>query len=175
MRKLLKSRGGGVGEDVYDGAAAFGRFMALLSLIGGTLISLLLIGIGIYLLVSKDKYSGSTTANIKEANCQRIADSKSVRYECLLKLSYSVDGKAYEREYGTHSGFYAPNTTLNIRYDPSNPNDITVGMRKKTIAIIILCIGVFVLIMAWVWWWIVNTFKFAAAAQGVGSAYDIVT
>lgn len=43
-----------IGSELYSGAATFGTITSAISLIFGTLIGLFLIGIGIYMLVSKD-------------------------------------------------------------------------------------------------------------------------
>lgn len=171
----LKS-GKGVGDDLYDGAATFGRFMATISLVIGVLTGLILIGISIYLLVTPARYTELTTAKVNEAKCDRVptGDSRGFMNDCIMKIEYTVDGKQIVKDHNSKGKYYSVGDTIKIRYDPSNPEDFSTSMSRKTVGWILLAIGIPVIFLSWLSWWIATTFKFAAAATGVGTAYNIV-
>lgn len=178
MPRKLRS-GGGLGDNVYDGAATFGRFMATLWLIVGNVLAIVLLGFGIYLLASKGTYSQSTMATIREATCEQVVTKtdkgQTVLDNCVLKLEYIAGDKTIEKLHPTQGRIYTAGQTLAIRYNPAHPEDFTTGHGRGLLGGILLGIGLFFLIASWIYWWIVSTYKFAAAAQGVGSAYDLAT
>jgi hypothetical protein len=177
MKKTTGRKGGGIGDDLYDGAATFGRFMATVWLVIGTIIGLVLLGISLYLLLTPPKYSEHTTAKVIEAKCDRVptGDSRGMVNDCLLKIEYTVDDKHIVKDYNSKSStYYSVGSELKIRYNPDNPEDFTTAISRKVVGWILLAIGLVIMVISWVSWWIVTSFKFAAAATGVGSAYDMV-
>ena len=173
----IRKKGGDVSQEVYDGAAKFGMFMATIWLIVGNLIALALIIGGIYLMTRKEKYTGKTVATVKSVQCNTYNDGKSVTYNCSMILEYNVNGRIYSRPYQSNSSISQYDGMLKpIRYDPANPNDyIVFPLTKYWIGVILLVIGLLIMIGAWFTWYIVRRFKTAAAAYGVGSAWDIAT
>jgi hypothetical protein len=162
-----------IGE-AYDGAALYGRFMALVSLVIGNIIAVVLIGVSIYLLVSKGKYTEVTTGTIQEATCNQTFVRNGVSTSCILKIQIEVNGKTYDVSHSTSgSKQYFKGNTIKVRYDPSNPQDSSIEPSRALVGWILLGVGAFIIIAVWIYWWIVSTFKFAAAAQGVSSAYNM--
>lgn len=173
-RAVAKKGGADIGNTLYDGAADFGKFMALVSMVIGMIISAILIVIAIYLLLKHDKHSVSVKATVTDAKCTRVTIDKSVRNDCILTINYTAGESKISKEYNTIGKYYTPGDTISIRYDPDNPTDFTTWPRSKTIGWIMLVIGIVLAITSWVYWWVVNRFKFAAAASGVGTAWDII-
>jgi hypothetical protein len=173
----LKLKGRGLGENVYDGAASFGRFMSWVSLIVGHFIGILLIIIGIYLLMAKTDYTQTTSALIKEATCtEPPVSSENKQYNCTLKLEYIVDGKQYEKMFNSTDKKYSPNTSITIFYNPKDPNDIILnGNAMKLGGVICILFGLFIIGGVWLHWYIVQHYKVAAAATAAYTVYETVT
>lgn len=163
----------GVGQEVYSGAASFGLFLAKIGLVVGTIVGLLLVGFGIRFWTGPDPYSAVTRAEVVDAQCGPT-DNKSQSVQCWLKLKYTVAGKAYETQLSRSDRFYAPGYFLDIRYRPDNPSDVQDGMARTTTGKWMVGIGIFLILAAWINWWIKQRYKFAAAAGGVGAAYDMI-
>ena len=127
MKRKSKKGGdfGQIANDAYDGAAAFGLFMAVLELWAGCIIGLILIGFGIYFLVKKPSPSTPPSSGSKQS----------------------------------------PSTP------PSTP---ATTQSTTTLGLILIGVGLVIAIIAIVHWYIVKTYKFAAAASGVGDAVGIV-
>lgn len=165
-----RAKGGDVAEKIYDATAAFGVFMALLSAIGGTLISLILIAVGIYMLQYKDPYEGKTFAKVTASKC----NTKDKNTTCVIDYEYTVDNKAYKLSSIQLQGTYVSGNTVNMLYDKKNPDNHKLNPTNwKLIGWICIGIGIFIVIAAWVWFYITRTYKIAAAANGVGTVADI--
>jgi hypothetical protein len=173
--RLLK-KGSGIGETLYDGAASFGVAVAWISLFIGGFIGLALIGLGIYLILRKAKFSGKVDANVTDAECKRIIGGKSSTNDCLLNLHYEVKEEVYNSVTTTNSStYYQPGTTTTIRYDPDNPKDVTMMPGTKLIGWILIGVGVFITIAVIIHWYLATRYKFAAAATGVGTGFNMAT
>lgn len=166
----------GIGGEIYEGAAQFGRFSAWVTLVFGNIVGAVLLGVGFFLLFSKATYSKEVVATIKDAKCERLKDETNARVnnDCILQLQYTVNKQVYTAQIQTTSGkYYSNGGTLNIKYNPENPTDVTTAPKRKTIGWILVGVGILFVISSWVTWWIVRKFKFAAAADGVGTAYQM--
>jgi hypothetical protein len=160
-----------LGQEIYDGAASFGRFNAIIGLVIAHLISLALIAFSVYLWKQKDRHTETVTATISKADCNRIVTDQSVNYDCHLTLDYQVDGTPYSSSVHTQSGLYQPGSPYSIRFNPSNPSDITNSMRNSTWALILLGIGLVLILCSWIGYYVVDNFQIAAAASGLGALH----
>lgn len=160
----------GLASEVYNQTASFGMFMANISAAIGTIIGIGLIAGGMYFLLKKEKYSGVVQANIIDAQCNPIASNQ---YQCKIKLEYSVNGQKYTKEIIRNDKLYTRATPIEMRYDPSNPEDIVSEPSSRMIGMIMLVVAMFILIGVWINWWIKRRFKIAAAAGGAGDVYKI--
>lgn len=163
----------GLGEQVYSGAATFGLFMANLAAILGSIVGLLLIGFGVKYWGQKEKYSVEIQGRILEAQCAPIMDGKEQKHQCLLKIEYVVEGKSFTLETSRSDQFYAKGFNVTIRYDPEHPQDATMNGSAKTMGKILVGVGAVLMIAVWISWYIKRRFKFAAAAGGVGTAFQM--
>lgn len=176
-RHSLPVKGGAswsdLGGNVYQGTVEYGRFMSWVSLAFGLLIGMILSFCGAYLsLIRKEKYTAYVTAVVKSADCVRIKTEQAANnVNCDLKISYEVGGKQYHRSLYVNSVWQdiATGSTIDIRYDPTNPDDVTQGIRPAIIGWILLLIGVSTLIGSVVFWYAAQHFEVAAAATGASS------
>lgn len=170
---VTSHKGGDIGTTIYDGAAAYGYFMSYISLIVGNIIGIALVVLGLHLIFKKDKFSAKTTAVVKQEQCEKNTMSKDGAHTCFLELQYNASGSVVKKQYTTTDKIYNTGDEITIRYNPQNPQEITTALSARTLGWIFFSIGLFVLIGAWIYWYIIHTFKFAAAAAGLGSAMDI--
>jgi TM2 domain-containing membrane protein YozV len=173
----IKRRGGNAMDDIYTDSASYGRFVAWIGVILGTLVSIALIIVAIWLMTKKEKHNAEVVAVVEEAKCQQVSSgsgkSYSSRPECLVQFKYNITDIPYKSTINTTDKYYFAGSKIPIRYDPTNPIDVTTMLKHKTIGIILLCIGIVLLIVSWLTWYITRRFKFAAAASGIGSAFNI--
>jgi hypothetical protein len=170
----MRRRGGDleqVAERAYDASAAFGTFMTFVQAIVGTLISLLMIGIGIAMLRIKESYTGKTEAKITAAKCKRESSNSTT---CVISYEYTVDGKKYTTSGYTAYDTYSVGDKKTILYDTNNPENNKFDKAPwTTVGWVLIAIGIFILIGVWFWFYVVRRFKVAAAASGVGNVVGI--
>lgn len=166
-------KGGDLANNIYDGAAEYGRFMAIIGLIIGCLIATIMIVGGVVLLFKKNKYTQIISGDITKSQCNNINNSIS----CSLSAQYIVGDESNQKYTidNTMNGktYYNVGDKINIYYDPNNPglsstnkpiSFVLIGSILIIIALLIIC-GVSLN------YYIVNRYKFAAAATGVGDAF----
>lgn len=175
-------------RNVNDGAAAVGRTMSLVSMIGSVIVGAVLISISIWLFTKPVDHAGRVDAKVVTVkSCKKELDgsptgtkNKQSTYTstCELVIEYVVNGIAYKEDY-TISGskFYSVGETIPIRYNVKNPKDFVQGKvsSKRIGAIITLVIGLAVIGGGVFTWYMSRKYKFYAAAQGYGEAYDIIS
>jgi len=199
VQQQAKKRGGALADDIYDQSAAFGRFMALIGLIIGSLIGGGMIIGGVYLLATDSKYDADTTAtihkvqcggNISESSCTNSGSgrhnntsstsncqTKNVK-DCNMTIGYSVNNKEYKsnvQERVDATVFPEEGSTRKVYYNSKDPTQVSQGrFPRKVVGWILLGIGILVVAGAAISFYITRRFKFAAAASGVGTGVGMI-
>ena len=162
----------GLGNQIYDGAASFGRFMSIVSLVIGSIISITLLIIGFYLIFTKTKYTGETDGKVVGVNC---GNQSGKGYACIAVVEYKVNGTVYKMSLNTSQTLY-DGQIFRIVYIPADPAKSQIkGISRKMVGGILIAIALVVFGLAFLHYYIVNRFKFAAAASGVGTGIDLVS
>ena len=158
-------------SDIATGIATFERIKTFLSIFIFIIILGIMTTTAFYLY--NDKHTSSTQATIQNAICTPVQNSNPTQYTCNLSLFYTIDNKVYSNKITiTSMESYVKGQTIQILYNPENPNDIISGTSPKTIAYFL-----FVLIPIITILYIFNVyfvFKSKAYATTVG-AIDITT
>jgi hypothetical protein len=161
-------------SEVYDGAATFGQFMALLALIVGSIVSSILLLVSLYLLTRTSNYKSTSATVVSVTSCSNVSSSSYEKnqesIQCQVAFKYTVDSKEYTNTITT--GPQNVGSTVTLRYDVKNPNNVTNNLISKDILGWIL-FGFAILIIAGVSlnYYIAQRFKFAAAGNGVTSLF----
>lgn len=178
--------GSNVADDIYGGAASFGKFMGMINVVVLGLLSLICFIAGLVFLSKKEVYTKKVMAsilNLTTEPCQLqekvVNDSKNSRivryFRCKLQLSYKVENDSFNQDLWIDSDDNYNNSTNNqieISYNPSNPTDIAYKpVSPKTIGSGLLFVALILSIMAIVTYYIITKFKFAAAGVGAVSVF----
>lgn len=173
---MVRRRGGSdytdAARSAYDATATFGLFMAFLKALGGTLLAIVIILIGVWLIRMKDPYEGKTTGKVTASKC----DTKDAATSCTIDYEYTVDGKKYTRTNYKIQGTYVVGSSLKTLYDRSNPDNHRIEpVNWHLLGWIGVGIGIVLFFSVWIWFFIARTFKIAAAASGVGAFVEVAT
>ena len=162
-------RGGDLGNQLYDGAASFGRFIAIAWFIFLTIISIICFIVGLFFIFSKNKYSSETTGKIVGTQCPTSATF------CNSVIEYTVNNNKYKISDTTSKGSFE-GATVSIVYDPANPNNAKIkGANKLIVGCILLGVAIVIFGFGYLIYYVNTRYKFAAAASGVGTGIDILT
>jgi hypothetical protein len=173
----------GLGDEIYSGAASFGKLRAVLGVIFGTIIGIGLIIGGIFAIAHKTKRTMKTTGtsvdlknNPVPIQCTSASDKDGNTYQCNFTLKYTVKKDQYSHSFQTNSSTdYNNMTQVTVYYNPNTPGDVSLTKDDyHTVGYVLIGFGVFILIGAWISLWIVLHYKFAAAASGAAGAIEMV-
>lgn len=179
---LSQSSKPSLGENIYEGAASYGRFMSTLGLILSIIIGIVLIYFGVKFELSPNVYTESTMAQITKAQCnQSIDKDNNVNYTCTLNITYTTKAtpttpaQTLNRMISvTSRTIYQTGGVIQVQYNPDNPQDVrSSSLSKHQTGWILIGIAIFIIIGAIIWYYIAHRYKFAAAAGGFDSALDL--
>lgn len=172
-----------IGREVASGAAEFGRLTAVFSAIGMTLIGLILIIIGIWLLRYKDTHTKTAQALVTSSHCTKMSDGNPQAdgqpvYICYMGVTYKVGSQTCTTTVSSDGqNQHQKGETVTIRYDPEHVCDAELAMKtvsKKLVGVVMIGISVLLMFFSWFWVYITRKSKFGAAATGAGEAMHLL-
>ncbi len=166
-----------IGEELYDSTASFGRFWALLSAIIGTLIGVVLIIGGIYLLVKKQDRDAIEGKIIKINGSETGQCQNSDVLTCILTIQYAYNGQNYvsDIDYNGKTMYFAGQTAT-VYVLQTDPHSATVEQPvPKWMGGVLLGFGLLIALGGWFWYWASTKWKVVAAAEGAGGLLKVVS
>jgi hypothetical protein len=165
-------------KPIYDTTATIGIIYSVLYALLYTFIAIIMILVGFWVKNINVKKTKTTPGVIESADCITATNTdekknKSTTTKCQVKVSYIVDGKDYNNEY-TSSSTVNKGQSVEVLYDPLNPNDFTTGNEYYYIGLGMIIFGFVIMISSWIWLALSIIFKPIAAATGVGAVGDAV-
>jgi len=171
-----------LGEEIYSDASSFGKIWSLIGAVIGTIIGLGLFIFGLVFFFRKKTNRDEVLASVSSINgggterCEKISDNP-VNYSCLLTFNYNYKGNAYNLDYNYNgANIYYKGQKTNIYVNVNHPTDILLGKEAPSwTGLIFAIVGIIIIAGGWFWYWMSRRYKFLAAAQGVGGAYNIIS
>jgi hypothetical protein len=160
-----------VGEQVYSGMAEYGKIQAGISIVVTSVIAIIMLGIGIYLLRRKDTYTNQTTGKITKAACVTKSGNSTRQFDCNLTVEIIVNSQTYTIDNLTIiSGTeYIPGKTITVYYNPENPNEAALSKTSKWWGWGLIIVALLMIIFVVVNFWLTTKYKGYAAFQGASS------
>jgi len=126
---------------IWGAEKKVGYYYTYFSTFISIILSIVLIGIGYYLIYYNEKGWISTKGVVTKITqpCIRTETKNNVNYNCGVTVSY--DGYSANTDI-TQSNNVGVGTSIDLAYNPSNPKEIDVGMNKKTLGYILLVVGI---------------------------------
>lgn len=165
--------GDNIANSIYQGSASYGRFMAILSAVIATILSVILIGMGIAYNRSVSDYSKSTFGTIVGKNCS--VSTKQNQGTCTYTVTYNdeLGNKIDNVTFSTQTDMPIQSQVL-ISYNPTNKTNIRLTNDNTTsIGYGMIFVGCLIVLFAWGWVWITRKYEFAASASGFSSAFNL--
>lgn len=170
----------GLGDDIYQGTASFGVFYALISAIIGSVVGIVMIAIGLWLLLRKKRNESITKGKIigidrsSTGRCDKVGGSDN--YSCELQISFDYSGESYEKFFQYTGNFmYKIGQVINVYVIDGNPDNIDIQSEPRWIGWVLLSFGIIFAVAGWFWYWASRKWKIVAAAEGAGGIVGIVT
>lgn len=163
----------GVGTQLYTGAADVGKIWATISAVLATVVAVGMVLGGIYIIYHRSHLKYVTGKVTKSSyNCVKQSTKNGAITTCKVNVSYSIDGKSFMKTF-TSSTLYKVGDDVDVYYDPTDPKDTEINPIPKWIGWALIGGAAFIVVSSWIWVWLVNRYKFLAAAQGVKGVVDL--
>ena len=163
-----------LGQEIYSGAADFGKIGAVVSALFCTLIAVCMIIGGIYIIQYRSKLLFVDGEIIGDSVCYTVNTGKNVSTVCTTQVTYIIGGTSYTRvPVQTGSTFYNDKTRVTIWYSPDTPNQPQIQPIPASIGYFLIILAIIICFIAWIWVYITHRSKFAAAAGGVSQAWNL--
>ena len=161
-------------QPVYDTASTIGLLYNFGTAIMATIFGSLLIYGGVLTKNYYNEYTGKTKAKISNVSCY-YTDNKKKDKRCDASLEYDIAGKNYKNNY-ISNGVVNANQTIDINYDPKNPNNFTTIYNVLYyLGWGLIVFGICAILFSWVWFIVSWIFKPIAALSGAVAVGDILT
>jgi hypothetical protein len=155
-------------QPVYDASASIGIAYSIFSAVMATIICSIGIFIGFWVKNLNSDKSSKTSGTVKDAECSITKTKKSTSKSCVATIDYKVNNVDYSGT-TTTSDIINKGQTIDIYYDPKNPNNFITNSYTNIIGWIIIVICIIILLSSWSWLIMTLLFKPVAAASGVGA------
>ncbi len=173
-----ESKNKSISKEIYDDAGEFGKIMAIIGVIVGTLIGGALIIGGIMAVRSKSVLTETVKGNItNDPSCSVITDDESDHVNCIdIEIDYEIGEEKYKTVL-TSSGIntYIKNEDVTLYYDPKDPKGAQLQSDNvHGVGWALIAFGAVCLIIAWSWYFITRASKFASVVGGAGATVNIL-
>jgi len=155
---------------IYDTSANFGLLYNIMSAVFSTFVSIIIIVFGFWIKGINSKKSETTKGIIDSAKCNIVEQQTT----CIATVSYTVKGVKYKNEY-TNKGVVNKGQSIDVFYNPLDPNDFTVETYSYYFGIGMIILGIIIIISSWIWVLLSYIYKPIAAISGIGAMGDIIT
>ena len=133
-------------KPVYDVTASIGIAYAIFSAVMATIICSFMIYFGVWIKNINSENTAKTTGTVKDTVCNKTKNDKS----CVATINYKVNKVEYS--VSTTTGIVNKGQTMDIYYDPKNPNNFSLSNNTTNIiGWVIIIIAVIILLSSWGW------------------------
>ena len=156
-------------QPVYNTTATIGIVYAIFSAVMATVICGFAIYGGFWVKNMNSDKTEKAIGTIKDATCSKTGKDKS----CVATIDYKV--KDVEYSVSATTGIVNKGQTIDIFYDPKNPNNFSLlNNTTNTIGWVIIIVAIIILLSSWGWLIMTIFFKPVAAATGVGAVASAI-
>ncbi len=165
-----KKATGSLGENLYEGAAGYGRFRVYVSAALGALVGLGLLGGGVYLSRQPSVQMAQTKGTILSSQCRTVVENKNFKIKCANTVQYRVNGQSYQRIILTNGDReYKKGDIIDLEYELAHPQNARAPrlLTARTAGMLMLGAGVLVIGFSLIKVFMARKFKFFAASEAV--------
>jgi len=187
-------------DTLYTGIATFGRNVSRWVAIFFSVVGGLLIFLGIYFILKKNKITSSANATITncgiktkafiDANgvigktetdcCTPKANNGKIIYDCSFTVNYNVNGKPYskplkipETDYNVTD--WKTGDSIKIYYDPTNPDTMSYQSDNyHSIGVILIVVCVITIALSWLQVYLTSHSKMYAGLVGTADGVRMI-
>lgn len=158
-------------DTIYSSTASFGHFYSYIQAGFSTIIMIIFVSYGVYLLFHNTHLT-TTQGSVTKAtyNCQKTNQQSST---CQVDVSYSIDNKTISRTFNT-SGQYRVGQTVTVWYVPTDPSDVSISHIPTWMGWIAIGGGILIGLGSYLWVYLTGKYQAIGAFAGVQDIVDFI-
>lgn len=166
-------------SSAYSGAASIGEAKATISVVVGAIIVLGLSVSASFSIMSKPTRTGEVQAEVIDSTCTETVfetsdGKKNTSQNCLSNVNYTINDQMYTSKVNTSPHNFKKGDKILVKYNPSNPIDISYGETSLSTVGWILCgVAVCIAVVVAIYYYAVTRFKPLAAYEGASTSIDL--
>lgn len=162
-----------LGSEVYGDVASFGRIWAIMGAVFATLIAIVMIVSGVYIVNHRSHLKKTQAVALDNSSCTTTGSNQDKTTSCKTRVSYKA-GSTPETATVISTTSYTKGETLDVWYDPNHPDHAEADPVPSVIGWFLIVGAILMGVGSWVWVWITGRYKFAAAATGTAEAANLI-
>ena len=127
-------------NSVVKGLQGVGTVHSWVSIIGSSIIAIILFISAVYLGFIYHRKWKVAKATVNDVKCQRVTVNNKIQEKCLLNITYTNESGVSHTTQITHTGNFFKGQEIKISYNPNNLDDV----RVYSHGLVYLAIGLFV-------------------------------
>lgn len=165
-----------IGKQIYEQTTEYGRMISVIQFYISLTIAIILIGISIYLITKNENHLINTMSKILSVQSTSYFENKRYRFNNLLNIEYTVDGKILTGIINeTSDKPYLKDQMFEITYNKNNPQDIKPKqMRSRTIGFILIGIALFIGVVSYITKFLTSKYSILATTNGAKSIFNMI-
>lgn len=170
-----------LGSKMYTGAASFGRIYAIIGLVITSIIALVLVCWGIYIILHPSKRITKTSATITRTPvCVPSINNNKIQYTCNIEIEFTpinsteiIKGVISVKSDIDYSR--PEHKTIGIYYNKTNPSDYSIDKGAEALTGgIMIGVGIIIVIISYLIYWGTKKSKTFAAGVGVYEGVKLI-
>ena len=168
-----------LGDQIYSGTAELGQFRTTVGLFIGSIIGIIFIIVGIYMLTKQNTHTEKVQAKVESLVNPCTSNNNQKMINCNLTISYTYKNILYKplTVLRTIDGFHNIGDLISIYIDPNNPSDFSQESKQSDTVIgwIIIGFATFFILASILSWWLARRYKLFAAFEGASMGVNLIS
>jgi hypothetical protein len=171
------------GTKIYSGLADLGQFKAYIYIILGTIVSIIMLGVGI-MYIHKDDSNDYTSVDgtiKKVVECKsyenNYGDKKIKINKCSLLVAYKYEEKDIEKQIFVESSkFFIEQEPVKLMIKKNDSSNVKLddALSMKTTGILLIFGGVTCFLLCWLYYYLTHRFEVFSAFSGLGTGLGLL-
>lgn len=161
-------------DTIYSNTAAFGHFYSYIQAGFATIMMVIFVGVGVYILWH-NAHLTTTQGSVTKAtyNCQTTNQYNRQVTTCQVDVSYQIDGKTINKTFNT-AVQYTIDQSVTVYYTPTDPSDASISRVPNWMAWLSIGGGVVVALGSYLWVYLTGKYQVVGAFAGAQDIFGFI-
>jgi hypothetical protein len=166
-------------DKLIDIASEYGKIRAIIGAVIGSIIALIILSVGIFMVAKKDPYDTDINGTITKSTCTQkqiksktsssgIRSTTTYILECILEVSYVVNNTTYTKTFvKTENNPQNVGSLIELQYISQNPNNVRLKeIKSKYLGFGSITSAVLLIVIVWMAVYFTQKSKYFSATTG---------